>query len=346
MKKQIITFLCMALVTSMIFSSCSSKGKIVMSYGDAYINENMFIYILALGKTQQLQSLGRTADDPALWNYDVGGKTLGELTYLDQQMDMKVKLFFADHALQNGGELTKEEKQEITLQIDNIIEQFGTKAALNKYLETYSMNAKLLEDYYELEALYNKGMAMAFSEGGKYEVPVEDAMKYYRNNFVTIKHIAIGTEYAGTDEDGNYIYYTEEEKEQRRKIIDEIIAGLENGGDWDDYAAISEDNFHQSNPYGYTITKGVLGTSMYDYEKVAFSLKEGEWGVYEMKGTCVYIIKRVPLLESDFRNCYSNIMTTLIEAAATQTALDNDASFTVDKEIIDSYNISAIPIIK
>ncbi len=348
MKKRIITALCFVLVATMLLASCSSqKGQTVMSYGDMSVNENLFIYMLALGKTEVLQNFsGATTDIPALWAQVISdGVTFDELSYLDQQLDIRAKLFFADYAVKHDGKLTSAEKKEIVTQVDAIIEQFGSKAALNKYLEAFTMNYDLLIEYYELEALYSKGMSLAFSIDGEYEIPLEDAQTYYKNNFVTVKHIAIGTEYAGTDEDGNYIYYTEEEKEQRKALIDSIVSGLENGEDWDSYASLSEDKFAELNPDGYTITRGVLDKSMSGYESLAFSLEEGEWDTFELEGTSVYIVKRVPLLESDFQNCYSTIMSALIDASSTQAVLDNDTSFVVNEDVIDLYNMAMIPVL-
>ena len=84
---------------------------------------------------------------------------------------------------------------------------------------------------------------------------------------------------------------------------------------------------------------------MSGYESIAFSLKEGEWDKFELAGTSTYIIKRVPLLQSDFQNCYSTIMTTLIDAASTQAVLDNDTGFDINEDVIDSYNMAMIPVL-
>lgn len=349
MKKRLTAALCLLLTALMLMTSCSSqKGEAVMSYGDVSIDENIFFYMLALRKSEILQEYsGATTDIPVLWAQNIGdGVTFDDYSYLECQLNMRMKLFFADYALKHNGKLTSEEKKQIVTQMDGIVESFGSKAALNKYLETYTVNYDMLSDYYELEALYSKGLSMAFSEGGEYEIPIEDAQTYYQNNFVTVKHIAIGTEYAGTDEDGNYIYFTEEEKEERQLLIDGVVKSLEEGEDWDKYSALSEDNFPKLNPDGYTITRGVLDKSMAGYESVAFSLDVGEWDTFELEGTSVYIIKRVPLLESDFQNCYPTIMKKLLEASALQATLENDESFVINDELIDVYNMAMIPPIK
>ena len=199
MKKRIVTALCFIIAVLALFTSCASdEGEMVISYGDASINENIYIFMLAQGKTETLETLGSSTDIPALWLQDMGGGvTFDTLKYLDYQLDMRVKLYFADYALKHDGKLTSAEKKEVVSQVDTIVEQYGSKAALNKYLEAYTMNYDLLVEYYELEALYNKGMALAFTAGGEHMIPLSDAQKFYENNYITIKHIAIGTDYAG-----------------------------------------------------------------------------------------------------------------------------------------------------
>ncbi len=349
MKKIITALLCMAMVLSVSFASCSSnESKSVITYGDVSVNENVFFYMLTLGKTETLQSYsGATTDIPALWAQSMGeGVTFDDLIYLDRQLDIRVKVFFADYALQHNGALTSDEKKEVVAQMDTLIENFGTKAALNKYLEEYAMNYNLLKEYYELEALYSKGLAMAYSAGGEYEIPIEDAMKYYENNFVTVKHIAIGTEYAGTDKDGNYIYYTDDEKQTKLDLVKSITDGLASGESWEKYASLSEDGFASSNPDGYTIKQGVLDSSMKGYENVSFSLAVGEWDTFELEGVSTYIIKRVELNDADFENCYTSILSDLIDVSSTQAALDNDEAFIIDDDIINSYSMASVPVLK
>jgi len=153
MKKRLSALLCMLLAAAMLLASCSSDdGEVVMSYGEASVTENLYIYMLALGKSTVLQNFsGSTADIPALWDQEMGKDsngeivTYGKMSYIDQQLDIKTKLFFADYALSHGGELTDDEKKEIQSQLDTIInsEQFGgSEAALNKPLLWIMISSK------------------------------------------------------------------------------------------------------------------------------------------------------------------------------------------------------------
>lgn len=345
MKKR---FIALILVIILSLSSCSTvKSETVFAYGDAVMNENLYFYELAMMKTQLLQEYsGATTDVPALWASSLGeGVTFDDYAYAQCQMNIATVLFFADYAMKNGGELTNEDKKTIDTAIDDIISKMGSKAAVNKYLENYTINLDMYRDYLELYALYNKGVSLAYAENGDYAISREDMEKYYKENFVTVKHIAIGTEYAGTDEDGNFVYYTEEEKADKLALIDSITTALDNGEDFDKYYSLSEDKSYETYPDGYTITKGVLDTSMKGYENVAFALEEGEWDTFELEGTSLYIIKRVPLLESDFANCANTILTTLVQVDMAETVIENYDNFTMNQTIIDNYNMAMVPVV-
>ena len=84
---------------------------------------------------------------------------------------------------------------------------------------------------------------------------------------------------------------------------------------------------------------------MQGYENVAFSLAEGEWDTFELEGTSLYIIKRVPLLESDFYNCANVIHTTLMQTDMAKKAVENYDNLFLEQEIIDSYNMAMAPVI-
>ena len=343
MKKIIALVLLLALA----LTSCSSvKSEIVFAYGDAQMNENLYFYELSMMKTQLLQEYsGASTDLPALWAMQLDENiTFDDYSYAQCQMNIASVLFFADYALKNGG-LTKENKDTIDAAIDEIVAKFGSKAAVNKFLETYTINLDLYRDYLELYALYNNGVTKAYDTNGKYAISVEKMLDYYAKNFVTVKYIAIGTEYAGTDEDGNFIYYTEEEKKEKTGLVESIITALENGEDFDKYYSFSEDKSNVTYPNGYTITKGVLDTSMQGFENVAFSLEEGEWDTFELEGTGTYIIKRVPLLDSDFNNCANTILNTMVQIDMAERVIENYDGFTMNQTIIDNYNMAMVPVL-
>lgn len=348
MKRYIALFMALVLIAS-AFASCSSKkSEVVFAYGEASLNENLYFYELAMMKTQLLQEYtGASTDLPALWTQPIGeGITFDDYAYAQCQINISTVLFFADYAIKNGVELGSEDKKTIDNAIDDIVSKFGSKVAVNKYLETYTIDLKMYREYLELYALYNKGLSLAFSETGDYVIGYDEVHDYYEKNFVTVKHIAIGTEYAGTDEAGNFIYYTDEEKKEKRNTINEIMSALERGEDFDKYYSMSEDKQSENYPDGYTITQGVMGETMKGYETLALSLEVGEWDTFELEGTSVYIIKRVDLLEEHFNNCSSTIMSILAQKKMVEAVLDNHDNLVMNQDIIDSYFMAMIPVVK
>ncbi|MBE6700473.1 MAG: hypothetical protein E7582_01090 [Ruminococcaceae bacterium] len=352
MKKRTVVTLSLILILSLIMPTLSSCSKntspVVFAYGDAVMNENMYYFELAMMKSQIVEEYtGSTTDVPALWSQPLGeGLTFDDYIYAQCQLNICKVLYFADYALKNGGELTKEDKKVIDESLEKYLSNFGSKAAMNKYLETYNINYDMYREYLELYSLHSKGISLAYSDNGKRAITYEDMYEYYEKNFVSIKHIAIGTEYLGLDENGEYIYYTEEEKKEKRDLISNITASLEKGDDFDEYYKLSEDGFYETYPDGYTITKGVLDSKMSGYEEVALSLEIGETKTYELEGVCTYIIKRVPLLEKDFSNCRNTIHSTLMQIDMGSAVIENYDDFTMNQEIIDMYNMAMVPVLK
>lgn len=351
MKRRINTLLCLTLAITLILGALSSctkpKSETVFSYGEASINENLYFYELARMKVQALQEYsGASVDIPSLWSQVMTeGVTFDDYIYAQCQFNIGTLLYFADYALSHGGELTKDEKKEIKKSADGLVESFGTKGALNKHLEAYNINYDMYIDYLELYALSNKGLSLAYGEGGERAISYEEVKKYYEENFVTVKHIAIGTEFAGTNEDGSYVYYTDEEKAEKRRLISEIETALKSGESFDDYVPKSEDGFSKTYPNGYTITKGVLDITMQGYENVAMGLEVGEWDTFELEGTSFYFIKRVELLESDLQNCAQSIVMTLRQLDMASAVIEHYDELYMNQEIIDNYNIAMIPVL-
>lgn len=340
--------LAIALTLGVLTSCAKPKSETVFSYGDASMNENLYFYELAMMKTQALQEYsGGSVDIPALWSQVMTeGVTVGDFIYAQCQLNISTVLYYADYALNHGGELTKDEKKEIKKSADELVESFGTKGALNKYLEGYNIDYDMYIDYLELYALYNKGLGLAYGEGGERAISYEEVKEYYEKNFVTVKHIAIGTEFAGTNEDGSYVYYTDEEKAEKRRLISEIETALGSGEPFENYLSKGEDGFAKDYPNGYTITKGVLDTAMQGYENVALGLEVGAWDTFELEGTSFYFIKRVELLESDLQNCAQSIVTTLMQLDMGAAVIENYDNLYMNQEIIDNYDIAMIPVLK
>jgi hypothetical protein len=350
MKKAFAALLLALLLLGVTFSFSSCKddaGEVVFSYGDAVMTERLYIYELSMMKSQFLSEMGYDGQDlPAVWSESIGeGLTFGDYFYANCQLNICKTLYFADIAIQNGG-LNAMDEAEIDSAMADIVSQMGSKAIVSAYLENYGINYDLYRDYLELYALSSKGTEIAYGVGGEREISENRMKEYYHQNYITVKHVSVGTDVAGADEQGNYIYYTDEEKAERAQRIVDIRADIAAGADFDELYKTSEDKQYATYPDGMTITKGALGTDMADYEEACLALEVGEVGEYVKEGLAHYFIKRVELLESDFDNCRTFILTALLEQDQFAAVLENYPNFTMDQDIIDSYGMGSIAVMQ
>ncbi len=111
----------------------------------------------------------------------------------------------------------------------------------------------------------------------------------YKSEFVTAKHILISTE--------------ERSQAEAKKIAEDVLEKLKNGGDFDALMAeFSEDPGTAQNPQGYTFTKGEM---VKEFEEAAFALKEGEVSGLVESDFGYHILKREPLSELDEYTFYA-----------------------------------------
>ncbi|MBR5460297.1 MAG: hypothetical protein IKV53_05465 [Clostridia bacterium] len=350
--KTSVRLLALAVVVLMMLTltlSCKKQeSEAVISYGSTVMNEKMYIYELSRYKSELLDSYGSTGVDiPEIWTTSIGeGATFDDFCYAQCQMNICSMLFFAEYAKTHGIELSEEEKEFIDEKVDTLIATLGSKGAVNKYLENYGVDINLYREYLELYEYYTNGVEAAYADGGDMQITTEEAYEYYKENFITVKHVAIGTDIAGTDQEGNYIYFTDEEKKAQQDKIDSIRERIRNGESFDELYLESEDKQADLYPDGYTITEGVLSEEMTGYADIALSLEIGEVGEWEKEDFGHYFIKRVELLDSDFEHCQNHILPILVEQDMAKSIVDNFDNFTMNQDIIDSYNIASAAVMK
>jgi len=329
----------------LVFSCGKKESEIAVAYGDAVMSEKLYIYELCRYKSELLAGLGSEGVDiPEMWSQDIGGVTVDDFYYTQCQVNIYTMLFFADYAINHNGALTETQLDGVQEQLDTIVSTLGSKGAVNKYLEKYGINYDLYREYLGLYQLYVNGVELAYADGGDYQITEEAARKYYEENFITVKHYAVGTDIAGADQEGNYIYYTDEEKAEKQQKIDSTREQIRNGADFDALYLESEDKQAELYPDGYTITKGVLSEEMSGYEEIALSLEIGEVGEWEKENFGHYFIKRIDLLDSEFKNCQNHILPILVERDMAERIVANYDNFTINQDILDSYNLASVAV--
>lgn len=193
-----------------------------------------------------------------------------------------------------GLSLTDAQQRELYDVRQDLIEQSGgydnyiMKIALGDFTDqTYSNFMYLSQVYAALDEYY-------FGENGLNK-PSEDELKaYFRDNYISAKHILIGT----TDPMTGEVKRTEEQaKADAQKVLDRLNAG-------EDFDAVmnevSEDTGLASNPDGYIFTKGDMVEPFYEGAK---ALTEGQISALVKSDYGYHIIKREPLdTEGQYQN--------------------------------------------
>ena len=355
MKKtlRIAVFLMAAVMALLLFSCKKDDGETVISYGEISVSEKLFIYELSRYKTELLANFGVTGTDvPEYWKTVIGtgkdGKeiTVDNLHYEECLLNLRTIVYFANYAKQNGFNVTEEQHKALDEQMDKIVAQFGSKAKVDVYLEEYGIDYDLYREYLELCQLYTNGVYLAYSNGGERYITYDEEYEYYKNNYFTVKHVSVGTEIAGTDQQGNYIYFTDEEKKVQQEKITNIRNRIASGEDFNEIYLESEDKLFETYPNGYTITKGALTGDKAGYEEVALGLEMGEVAEWEMEGFGHYFIKRVELIEDDFQYCREYIYPILQEQDKMLAITEKADGFVEADEIIASYNLGSVPVMK
>lgn len=132
-------------------------------------------------------------------------------------------------------------------------------------------------------------------------VTVEDAEKYYKENYICAKHILFTTTDSQTGEPLN--------KADIKKKAEAVLKRLKKGEDFDKLMAeLSEDPGSKSNPDGYVFTTSEM---VEEFENAAFALKENEISDLVESVYGYHIIKKeqLPEMTDSVKNDIAQIIT-------------------------------------
>ena len=202
------------------------------------------------------------------------------------------------------------------------------------------------DDYYEyqLSVLRSKKVYdYLFSDAGSLVLDDGQLEEYYKENYKQYQFILINTkqkiatddegnkQYLVYDESGNSVYVTDiskefleekkytlgynykyenltdEEKEKKSTLAEELIAQLKNGAVFKELAVANSDNFYSS----YYPNGLIVDGDLVNDDKVIEALKDLEIGSYTdaisvSSGDYIYIIKRVELKEKAYKDAEEN----------------------------------------
>lgn len=309
--------MCAVIISGSVLNSCGTESPTAMSltYGDntTTISTNMYSYFMSQTKTRMLYSyyalmysqlnmsisdISALTDIQALWSEPypyAANVTWAE--YVKEQADTSVKYLLAivAYCKENGIALTKEDKDSIGKDINNLTEKKynRSKSELNAALIRFSVDDKILKEILEYEIISDMFSNHLFnSSTGIKKVTDEMIDALYQEGCVRVKHIFLKSAPGTKDEENNPIQYSSEELAERYAKIDDWYDRITGGEDLESFLPESEDTTMPADA-GYTISaeSGFFPECI----EAAFEMKTGE--VRKIKSEYgMHILKKYDLL--------------------------------------------------
>lgn len=342
MKKVIL-----ALLLIFTLTSCASKDDAwTLSCGDTKLNSGSFYAQAVTYKNDFLQGyLGITEDNEAIWTQDApsgNGETVGEAVMKMVVEDMTQFVWVVEYAKDNGAVITDEEKATLEKDYEEMKAGFADNDAFLDYIGKLGVTEEELKKHLDETLYYDKGFEMLTKEGGLYELHEEDLMEYYKNNFVTVKHIFFN-DVSSVDEEGNPLTLTEEGKAEKLEKAKTVIADLDAGIPFETLYMLSEDGASTSFPDGMTFAEGF--TSDPSYEEAVMALDEGEYKLITPDNGGIYVVKRMPVDESALEEYYDYVYSAVCQEITEKIYAERKGDVEVNYDLINTFDIKAMPVL-
>lgn len=344
MKKIFYVF---SLILLLILTSCGEKEPdAAIKVGDTILSPAAFRAELVSYKNDFLQNyLGTIEDSPAIWEQDAPSgrnESVGESLTRMTVEDMAQFVWVVDYAKKNGATLTEEDNKLIKENFTSLKESFDSEEAFLEYSGKLGIGEEDLLNQLEMTVYYDKGFEMLIAEGGPYSVTEEDKKKYYEKNFFTVKNIYID-DAVFYDVDGNPVALTDEEKETKNTLANDIYADIQSGVSFDALYLLSEDGAASYEPNGMTF--GVGFTNDPSYEDEVMKMEIGECKMIKPDSGGIYIAMRVELDESAFAEYEEYILSAVCQEISEDIYSDHKNEIEINYDVINGFDIKTLPVL-
>lgn len=281
------------------------KGDTVMQLGDYKITEAMYSYWMSRFKTLFLYTYNNSKDTESFWNTKVSEDMTYE-TFITEFVDSYARKMLISMKLFDEYSLvfSKTAKSTINGKIDDLIDAYGSRSALNSELSVYGLNVNTLKDIYYVQEKADAVSGYLFGANGPYAVTDNDREDYYEKNYRSVDWIYVYTKKKPKiAEDGGYVtdgtgYYvmvdlTDEEKAEKAekiaKIKEEIDAGKDFGELKKQYSEENLENYAYISNINVSANDIEYGT---EFLKTVQSLEIGKYAEYTDSEATFIIIRK------------------------------------------------------
>ncbi len=191
--------LALAIVMLMLLPACNAVNVTeVATIGDTAVQKPEFMYYLQSGKSQAMQEAqaqGLTIATDKDWNtVMIEDKTAAQYAKDKALESIKTIMVLEAKGKAAGYELTDADKEQITSQKDQIIEQLGGRYAYEQALEDMGISVEALDTIVERSVYANAYMTKVTEEDTSMEPTEEEIQNKYKEDYVYIRHILISNE--------------------------------------------------------------------------------------------------------------------------------------------------------
>lgn len=354
-----------------LLPACSADNTApVLTYRDTAVTEAMYTYWMSSYKTYFLNSYLGVSDTSAALDTEITVKD-GSLDVTKKISDVLteritdiidnnlISLYLFDSY---DLSLPKDVLQTIDMMITSEIENAGSRKELNEALAPLGLNVNILKELYTAEEKisylyeYLYGNTEMGTNGAE-PISVERYQQFYEENYACVKHIYIRTyDKNVVDENGEAVYNTDgsimmaeltkEETEERMALIDDLMARLNAGEDFDALMMeYSMDANRELFPEGYIVCASTAMPA--EFIDAALDMEIGELRRVDAS-YATHIMLRTELPEGGWRqDKYRGMMSDFTEHLKSEVYAEKIAPMIKDierdKSLVDKLNIYDVP---
>lgn len=262
--------LAVAMLIPCVLASCSGpRYAVVMEYNGIKLTEDMYNYWVSTFKRNILSSYSDARDTEAFWGqkYD-DARTVGE--YFNEIIRERIMNYLICQDLYKKNRLTLDAdvKKAIKDDINEKIEYYGSRGALNQELSSLMLNVDSLKEAYTWEEKHDCVYNWLYGKGGVDEVSDAKLMEYYEKNYYCIQYIVFYTTKIETNDKGEYVYdengqlvtkdLTEDEMKKKLADIEDCFTKLTAGEDFEALRKKYSEYDTSSYPNGFLLSANEL----------------------------------------------------------------------------------------
>ncbi len=299
-----------SILGSSLLTACSGDSyEVVMEYNGIKLTEDMYHYWVATFKRNILSSYSDARDTDAFWGQSYDDTQTVE-DYFNEIIQSRIMNYLISQDLYKKNRLTLDAdvKKAIKDDLNEKIEYYGSRGALNAELSNLMLDIGALENIYTWEEKHNCVYNWLYGAGGVDEVSDAELIAYYEANYACIKYIVFYTTKIKTDENGEYVYdesgqlvtedMTEGERNQKMADVEACYEKLLSGEDFETLRKTYSEYDTSAYENGFFVSANELDIWGADIVLATQKAKAGD--IYRVEeGEAIFLIQKLDLPSMD-----------------------------------------------